>query len=173
MTVPPRGTAGGGDIVTKGAFGDMQLHIEWRTPTEVKGQGQERGNSGILLMGRYEVQVLDSFDSPTYPDGQAGAVYGQTPPLVNASRGPGQWQSYDILWTAPRFRDGQLQAPASVTVLHNGVLVQNNTQLLGATVHRQLARYTPHGATEPLRLQDHGDPVQYRNIWMRPLSPVE
>ncbi len=174
MRVPPRGTPNGGDILTKESFGDMQLHIEWRTPTEVKGSGQERGNSGILIMGRYELQVLDSFNNPTYPDGQAAAVYGQTPPLVNASRPPGQWQTYDSLWTAPRFKDGQLQSPAFITVIHNGVVVQNHTRLIGTTIHRQLAKYSPHEATAPLRLQDHGDPVQYRNIWVRPLpSPDE
>ena len=173
MMVPPRGAAGGGDIVSKEAFGDMQLHIEWRTPATVKGNGQERGNSGVLIMGRYELQVLDSFDNPTYPDGQAGAVYGQTPPLVNASRGPGQWQNYDVFWTAPRFAEGQLQTPAYISVLQNGILVQNHTRLLGATVHRQLASYSAHGAKEALRLQDHGDPVQYRNIWVRPLANAE
>jgi hypothetical protein len=170
MSVPPGGTTGGGDIVTKDTFGDMQLHIEWRSPAEVRGGGQGRGNSGIIIMDRYELQVLDSYNNPTYPDGQAGAVYGQTPPLVNASRPPGEWQTYDVLWTAPRFKDEQLETPAAITVLHNGIVVQNNTKLLGATIHRQLAKYALHDATGPLRLQDHGDRVSYRNIWVRPLS---
>jgi hypothetical protein len=172
MRVPPRGTPNGGDIVSKDSFGDMQLHIEWRTPDIAKGTGQERGNSGILIMERYELQVLDCFNNPTYPDGQAGAVYGQTPPQVNASFGPGQWQAYDVIWTAPRFKDGQLETPAYITVLHNGVLVQNHTKVIGSTVHRQLAKYSPHDATAPLRLQDHGDGVSYRNIWVRPLVTV-
>jgi hypothetical protein len=173
MKVPPRGTDGGGGIVTKESFGDMQLHIEWQAPSVVKGSGQGRGNSGIIIMDRYELQVLDSYNNPTYPDGQAGAVYGQTPPLVNASRPPGQWQTYDVLWTAPRFKDGQIETPAAITVLHNGIVVQNNTKLIGATMHRQLAKYTPHEATGPLRLQDHGDSVMYRNIWVRPLAQSE
>lgn len=173
MKVPPRGTAGGGDIVTRDEFGDMQLHLEWRSPAEVKGNGQGRGNSGVIIMDRYEIQVLDSYNNPTYPDGQAGAVYGQTPPLVNASRPPGEWQTYDILWTAPRFKEGQLETPASVTVLHNGIVVQNATPLLGATLHRDLGRYTAHPVTAPFRLQDHGDSVAYRNIWVRPLPRPE
>ncbi|RYX82180.1 DUF1080 domain-containing protein [bacterium] len=169
MMVPPGGTPGGGDILTKDSFGDMQLHIEWCAPEEVKGSGQGRGNSGIIIMNRYELQVLDCYNNPTYPDGQAGAVYGQTPPLVNASRPPGQWQSYDVLWTAPRFKDGKLESPAYITAIHNGVVVQNHTELLGTTQHRQLGRYEAHEPTAPLRLQDHGDRVRYRNIWVRPL----
>ena len=159
-----------GDILTRQQFGDVQLHVEWSSPALVRGHSQGRGNSGIFLMDRYEVQVLDSHENPTYADGQAGAIYGQFPPLVNASRGPGQWQTYDIVFTAPRFRDGQLDAPAFLTVLHNGVLIQNHRALLGATKHRQLGAYTAHGPAGPLRLQDHGDPVRYRNIWVRPLG---
>lgn len=173
MMVPPKGTANGGDIMTKDSFGDMQLHIEWSAPAEVKGSGQGRGNSGVLIMGRYELQVIDSFNNPTYPDGQAGAVYGQTPPQVNASRLPGQWQVYDVMWTAPRFKDGQLQSPAYITVIHNGVVVQNHTQVIGAVAHRNLAKYVPHEAASAFRLQDHGDRVRYRNIWVRPLKSVD
>ncbi|RYG64309.1 DUF1080 domain-containing protein, partial [bacterium] len=147
--------------------------LEWRSPEVVKGSGQGRGNSGVIIMDRYELQVLDSFNNPTYPDGQAAAVYGQTPPLVNAALPPGQWQSYDMSWIAPRFKDGQLVSPATITVLHNGVLVQNQTKLLGSTQHRQLAKYDTQESTGPLRLQDHGDSVSYRNIWVRPLPSAE
>lgn len=160
---------GTGDIETLEAFGDCQLHVEWAAPATVKGESQGRGNSGIYFMGRYEVQVLDSFENPSYADGQAAALYGQTPPLVNACRKPGEWQSYDILFTAPRFAEGKLVTPAHVTVLHNGVLVQHHTPLLGATAHKTLPKYEPHGAALPLRFQDHGDPVRYRNIWIRKL----
>ena len=161
---------GTGTVHTLQSFGDCELHIEWRTPDAVQGDSQARGNSGVFLMGRYEVQVLDSFDNRTYADGQAGALYGQTPPLVNACRPPGQWQSYDIVFHAPRFENGALVAPAHVTVRQNGVLVQRDTTILGATVHRALASYAPHDSQAPLALQDHGDPVRYRNIWIRPLN---
>lgn len=161
---------GTGDIESRRHFGSCQLHIEWATPAVVKGRGQGRGNSGIFLMGKYEVQVLDSYDNPTYPDGQAGAVYGQTPPDVNASRPPGEWQSYDIIFHAPQFENGELKRPAVVTVLHNGVLVQDHTRVLGATTHRKLPHYSEHPGTGPLRLQDHGNPVRFRNIWVRPLD---
>lgn len=161
---------GGGDIQTRDEFGDCQLHIEWTAPNPGKGSGQGRGNSGIFLMGRYEIQVLDNYENKTYPDGQAGSVYGEFPPLVNASRKPGEWQSYDILWTAPRFKDDKLESPAYVTILHNGVVVQNHTELIGATGHRNVGAYKPHGLTGPIRLQDHGDPVRYRNIWIRPIK---
>lgn len=165
---------GTGDIQSREQFGDCQLHIEWATPETVSGTSQERGNSGVFLMGRYEIQVLDSFDNPSYADGQAAAVYGQSPPLVNASRGPGEWQSYDIIFTAPRFgRDGELVEPAYVTVVHNGVLVQNHVKILGPTQHRRAPVYTKHDATGPLQLQDHGNPVRYRNIWVRKLGEVE
>lgn len=158
-----------GDIATKEKFGDVQLHIEWATPAEVKGNSQGRGNSGVFLQSRYEVQVLDSFENPTYADGQAAAIYGQWPPLVNASRKPGQWQTYDIIFEAPRFDGEKLLKPAYITVFHNGVLVQNHREVMGPTQHRQLAKYVPQPAEDSLKLQDHGNPVRYRNIWIRRL----
>lgn len=158
---------GTGDIETKEQFGDCQLHIEWSTPAEVKGHSQERGNSGVFLMGRYEVQVLDSFDNVTYADGQAAALYGQTPPLVNACRKPGEWQTYDIVFEVPRFEGERLVKAGRVTVFHNGVLVQHAQELLGDTAHRAVAAYHPHPPQGPIRLQDHGNPVRYRNIWLR------
>src|SRR5947207_4642219 len=145
----------------------------WAKPNPTQGEDQERGNSGVLHMSRYEVQVLDSFHNVTYPDGQAAAIYGQYPPLVNASRGPGEWQTYDIVFTAPRFNGSSVAMPASATVFHNGVLVQDHVALLGATGHRILATYSLHPAKAPLMLQDHSHPVRYRNIWIRPLAPRE
>ena len=159
-----------GDIATKQEFGDCQLHIEWATPAEVKGEGQGRGNSGIFLMERYEVQVLDSFDNKTYYHGQAGSVYKQYAPLVNASRKPGEWQTYDIIFKAPKFDEqGKVTERARITVLHNGVLIQNNVELFGSTFHDKPALYIAHGAKASLKLQDHGDLVRYRNIWIREL----
>jgi hypothetical protein len=161
---------GTGDIHTADSFGDCQLHIEWATPAIVKGEGQERGNSGVYLMSRYEIQVLDSYDNPTYYHGQAGAVYKQYAPLVNASRPPGEWQSYDIIFRAPRFDEqGKVTERARVTVLHNGVLIQNNVELYGNTYNDKPALYIAHPLQEPLLLQDHGNPVRYRNIWIRRL----
>jgi hypothetical protein len=161
---------GTGDISTVDKFGDVQLHIEWATPAIVKGEGQERGNSGVFLMGHYEVQVLDSYDNKTYFHGQAGAVYKQYAPLVNASRKPGEWQTYDIVFHAPKFDDqGKVTDRARVTVLHNGVLIQNNVEIYGNTYNDRPAIYTQHGAEESLRLQDHGNPLRYRNIWIRRL----
>ncbi|HYZ86166.1 MAG TPA: DUF1080 domain-containing protein [Bryobacteraceae bacterium] len=161
---------GTGDLWTKQEFGDCQLHIEWMTPSVIKGSSQERGNSGVFLMGRYEIQVLDSFENPTYSDGQAGAIYGQWPPLVNASRRPGEWQSYDIIFEAPRFSaDGTVTRPGFVTVIHNGVVLHHRKRMNGPMVHKQLAYYTWHDEAEPLRLQDHGSLVRFRNIWYRPL----
>jgi Domain of Unknown Function (DUF1080) len=161
---------GTGDIQTAQSFGDCQLHIEWATPATVKGEGQERGNSGVFLMGRYEIQVLDSYDNTTYFHGQAGAVYKQYAPLVNASRPPGQWQSYDIIFRAPRFDEqGKVTERARVTVLQNGVLIQNNVEIYGITYNDRPALYIAHPPEQPLRLQDHGNPVRYRNIWIRPL----
>lgn len=161
---------GTGVIRTKEGFGDCQLHIEWRTPAEVKGDGQGRGNSGIFLMGRYELQVLDSYNNRTYSNGQAGSIYKQLPPDVNASRGPGEWQTYDVIFTAPRFNaDGSVKTQANITVFHNGVLIQNNKTLWGGTQYIGLANYEAHGDKEPIVLQDHGNPVSFRNIWIRPL----
>ena len=159
---------GTGDIATKEEFGDCQLHIEWATPSEVKGEGQGRGNSGIFLMERYEVQVLDSFNNPTYYHGQAGAIYKQHAPLVNASRKPGEWQTYDIIFKVPKFDEqGKVTERARITVLHNGVLIQNNVEIYGNTYHDRPALYVAHGPTGSLKLQDHGDLVRYRNIWIR------
>jgi Domain of Unknown Function (DUF1080) len=160
---------GAGNLKTKKTFGDVQLHIEWRTPSVIVGEGQERGNSGIFLQGKYELQVLDSYESVTYSNGQAGAFYKQHIPLVNATRKPGEWQVYDIVYTAPHFGEtGSLVSPARVTVLHNGVLIQNNVALLGPTDHIKIPVYVAHGKAS-LELQDHGNPVSYRNIWIREL----
>ncbi len=159
-----------GSIRTKQGFGDCQLHVEWATPTPGVGSGQDRGNSGVFLMDTYEVQVLDSYNSKTYADGMAAAIYGQYPPLVNASRGPGEWQTYDIVFHAPRFdANGALVAPARMTVIHNGVLVQDNETLTGPTAHKARPPYKAHLPAMPLSLQDHGHPVRYRNIWLREL----
>jgi len=159
-----------GDLETVDTFGDCQLHIEWAVPADSKGESQAKGNSGVFMMGRYEIQVLDSHGNITYPDGQAAALYGQSPPLVNASRPAGEWQTYDIVFEAPRFVEGKLERPAYVTLFHNGVLVHHHKAMLGATCHRSLATYAPHGPTGPIRLQDHGAPVRYRNIWVRRLK---
>jgi len=167
----------GGDITTKDSFGDYQLHVEFATPTEVKGTGQGRGNSGVFLANRYEVQVLDSFDNKTYFDGQCGSLYKQTPPMVNACRKPGEWQSYDILFTSPRFdetaKELKVLKPGYVTVIHNGVAVQNHFELLGNTNYDKPPAYQKHPLKQPIRLQNHGDPVKYRNIWLRELKPLE
>lgn len=163
-------TPGAGDILTREKFGDVQLHIEWATPVVVKGEGQDRGNSGVFLMERYEVQVLDSYENKTYYHGQAGSVYKQHAPLVNASRKPGEWQAYDIVFRAPRFDDqGKVIERARVTVFHNGVLIQNNAEIYGITYNDRPSIYIPHPPQEPLRLQDHGNPTRYRNIWIRRL----
>jgi len=159
-----------GSVFSKDSFGDMQLHVEWSCPTEIKGSGQGRGNSGVIIMGKYEVQVLDSYDNVTYADGQAGAMYGQHPPLVNACRKPGAWQTYDIIFEAPRFDGDKLVRPAYVTVVHNGVVIHNHQEFIGAMAFRRLARYTPHAAELPLLLQYHGNPIRYRNIWVRKMG---
>ena len=162
-----------GGIETKQAFGDAQLHIEWMAPDPAKGESQDRGNSGVFFgAGRYEVQVLDSYENKTYPDGQAGSLYGQYPPLVNASRKPGQWQAYDIVYEAPRFDGtGTLLKPARLTVFHNGVLVQHAMELIGPTTNRVRTPYSAHPAKLPLSLQDHNHPVRFRNVWLRELQP--
>ena len=166
MTVVPNA----GDIQTKEGFGDCQLHIEWRTPAEVSGEGQGRGNSGIFLMGRYELQVLDSYNNITYSNGQAGSIYKQHMPAVNVCRPPGQWQTYDIVFTAPQFyEDSTLKSPARITVFQNGVLIQNNVEIWGPMQFIGVPKYEKHGSKEPLLLQDHHNAVSYRNIWIRPL----
>ena len=159
-----------GDVKTKDSFGNCQLHIEWASPSEVKGESQGRGNSGVFLMDRYEIQVLDGYDNITYADGITAAIYGQYPPLVNACRKPGEWQTYDIIFIGPRFDGNELIQPAYATIIHNGVLVHHHQAVLGPTGHRSLSSYSqPHPPEAPLRLQDHGDLVRYRNIWIRPI----
>jgi hypothetical protein len=161
-----------GSIKTKGVFGDCQLHVEWAAPSTPTGSGQNRGNSGVFLMEIYELQVLDSYNNATYADGSAAAIYGQYPPLVNACRKPGEWQTYDILFYAPRFdKDGELLTPARMTVFHNGILVHDNQELTGPTAHKARPPYKPHADKLPISLQDHGNPVRYRNIWIRELQP--
>ncbi|MCM5529861.1 DUF1080 domain-containing protein [Parasegetibacter sp. NRK P23] len=165
FTVAP----GKGDIQTKQAFGDCQLHVEWKSPAVVKGEGQGRGNSGIFLMGLYEVQVLDSYNNKTYANGQATSIYKQHIPLANATLPPTEWQVYDIFFTAPRFSaSGTLEKPAYVTVVHNGILVQNHVEIKGETVYIGKPAYKAHG-NAPIALQDHGNPVSFRNIWIRNL----
>jgi hypothetical protein len=167
-------TSKGGGITTKAGFGDCQLHVEWAAPEEVKGNGQGRGNSGVYLMGKYEVQILDSHDNTTYFDGQAGSLYKQYPPLVNACRKPGEWQTYDIIFSAPRFDDEKkLTKPGYVTVLHNGVVVQNHSALKGGTFYDRAPAYEPHPPKQPIHIQDHGNPVKFRNIWLRELKEAE
>jgi hypothetical protein len=164
-------TRGAGGVVTARGFGDVQLHIEWMAPSPPKGEGQGRGNSGVFLMGRYELQVLDSYRNVTYADGQAGSLYGQHPPLVNASRPPGEWQTYDVVFRRPRFDgSGRVVQPARMTVLHNGVLVQDATVMTGPTGHKSRPPYEAHEDALPLGLQDHGDPVRFRNVWVRELK---
>lgn len=164
--------AGGGDILTRQEFGDCQLHLEFATPNPPSGIDQGRGNSGVMLFGRYEIQILDCFDNLTYPDGTVGAVYGQMPPMVNPSRPPGQWQTMEILFTRPRFKDdGSLETPGYVTLLLNGVVVQNHTQIIGSVAFRAVGKYQAHGPKGPILLQDHGNPVRFRNIWVRELEP--
>ena len=162
---------GAGPIYTEAKFGDCQLHVEFATPTNVKGDGQGRGNSGVFLMGDYEIQVLDSFENPTYADGGAGAIYGQYPPLVNASRGPGEWQSYDIIFRRPRHDEaGKLVEPARLTVLHNGVLIQDHSEIYGPTSWIQHRAYGDEKKEGRLSFQDHGNPVRFRNVWVRRLQ---
>jgi hypothetical protein len=168
--------AGRAGIKTKDKFGDCQLHVEWASPNPPKGTSQGRGNSGIYIMGLFETQVLDNYKADTYPDGQAGSVYGQYPPLVNACRPPGEWQTYDIMFTKPIYKDGKLDSPAYVTVIQNGVVVQMHRALHGPTVNMKVAEYPAKPIPEfaPISLQNHGgDQVKYRNIWIRPLEKLE
>jgi hypothetical protein len=171
-------TVGRGVIVSKDAFGDCQVHLEFRTPSPPRGKGQARGNSGLFMMEQYEIQILDSHedgtDGPlTYPDGQCGALYRQQPPAVNACRAPGAWQTYDVLFTRPRFHaDGTLATPARVSVLHNGIAIHAGTVVLGRNVFRAAPTYTHHADALPIKLQDHGNPVEFRSIWVRPFEPV-
>ena len=160
--------AGKGKITSKQEFGDCQVHIEWSAPTPAKGKGQGRGNSGLFLMGIYEIQILDSYENETYHDGQAGAIYKQTPPAANAMRPPGEWNVYDVFWTAPRFDDaGNLESPAYITAVHNGVLILNHFELKGDTPYNRPPAYKAHPPTGPISIQDHGNPVRFRNIWVR------
>lgn len=161
---------GTGDIFTKDEFGpDMQLHVEWAAPVPAVGTSQGRGNSGVFFFGRYEMQVLDNYGNQTYPDGQATAIYGYMPPLVNACRPAGKWQSYDIIFEGPRFKDGKLEKPAYATTLHNGVVTQAHTALIGETPHAHVGTYHAHGEKGPIKLQDHHNPVRYRSLWIREL----
>jgi len=159
-----------GRLVTKQKFGDCQLHIEWLVPKESVGNGQGIGNSGVEFMTRYEIQVLESYEHQTYADGGAGAIYGVWPPLVNPARPMGEWNVYDIFFEAPRFEGDKVAKPAYATVVFNGVLVQDHKDYLGTTIWRRVGTYTPHPAEEPLSLQDHSQPVRFRNIWIRKLS---
>jgi hypothetical protein len=163
-----------GVIRTKDQFGDFQMHLEFATPEKVDGTGQGRGNNGVNIWGRYEIQILDSYNNITYPDGQAGALYGQSPPLVNASKGPGHWQTYDIVFEGPRFDDkGEVVKKASVTLLHNGVVVHNKREMHGGTNHRAIEKYRPGQSKGPIVLYEHGNPVRFRNIWIRPLGEYD
>lgn len=159
-----------GDLLSNQKFGDCQLHVEFKTPVPAVGEGQGRGNSGVFMMDRYEIQILDSFENKTYSNGQAASLYKQHMPLVNASLPPGTWQTYDIIFTAPRFaEDGKLVSPGYATVIHNGVLVQNHAEIKGTSVYVGEPVYKKHEAKEPIRLQNHGNPVSFRNMWIREL----
>jgi len=163
--------AGSGSLYTREKFGDVQMHVEFATPSPALGASQDRGNSGVKFMGMYEVQVLDSYENVTYADGQAGAIYGEYPPLVNATRKPGEWQTYDLVFEAPKFRGTTLVAPAYITVFWNGVLVQHRRAVMGSTSATTTAHdYAVHDPELPIMLQDHAHPVRYRNIWVRRLA---
>jgi len=165
--------SGQGYVTSKKKFGDCQVHIEWSAPTPPHGTSQGRGNSGIFLMGKYEMQILDSYDNETYFDGQAGAIYKQTPPMVNAMRAPGEWNAYEILWTCPRFNeDGSLKSPAYITAIHNGAVVLNHFELLGDNPYNRPPEYNKQEPEGPISLQDHGNPVRFRNIWVREMVPA-
>ncbi|NIJ19182.1 hypothetical protein FHS95_000851 [Sphingomonas naasensis] len=171
VTSTPRAGGGGENaLVSKASFGDVQLHLEYRSPNPPTKTSQDRGNSGIWFMQRYEIQILDGYQNPTYADGTVGAIYGWKPPLVNASRKPGEWQSYDVVFERPHFGpDGKLLRPAYITAFLNGVLVQNRQPWLGGTIWRKVGTYQAHGDAAPIQLQDHNSPVSFRNIWVRPL----
>ena len=169
-STPPASRQGGNGLTTRDSFGDVQLHLEFRSPNPPKGTSQDRGNSGIYFMEKYEIQILDGYENATYADGTVGAIYAWKPPLVNASRPPGEWQSYDIVFERPHFGpDGKLQRPAYITAFLNGVLVQNRQAFLGPTSWRAVAKYEPHGDAAPIHIQDHNSPVSFRNIWVRRL----
>ena len=169
MEVVPKG----GTIRTKDQFGDFQLHLEFATPSEVKGNSQGRGNSGVIIYGKYEIQVLDSYENKSYADGQAGAMYGQFPPLRNAAKKPGEWQSYDIIFETARWEGDKLVKKAAVTVIHNGVVLHHRKEFIGAVSHRRVGTYKPHEPKGPIVLQDHGNPTRFRNIWIRPLGEYD
>lgn len=162
-----------GELQTRDKFGNVQLHVEWSEPVDLQGKSQGRGNSGVLLMNKFEIQVLDSFENRTYSDGGAASIYGQYPPLVNAMRKPGEWQTYDIFFEAPKTENGVVVKPGFATVVHNGVLVQLHREILGNTVHAQLAKYGKLNAEEPLGLQNHHQIVRYRNIWVRKIASFD
>ncbi len=166
---------GSGGIRTKGGFGDFQLHLEFATPAKVDKSSQDRGNSGVIIYGRFEVQILDSYDNRTYADGESGALYGQFPPLANAAKKPGEWQSYDIIFEAPRWDDaGKLIKKANVTVLHNGVLLHHRKEFIGEVRHKEVAVYgRPFPPQGTIHLQDHGNPMRFRNIWIRKLGEYD
>ena len=164
---------GSGTIQTKEHFSDFQLHLEFATPHKVQGHSQGRGNSGVIIFGDFEIQILDSFDNPTYPDGQAGAMYGQQPPRVNASKPPGKWQSYDIIFENARWTNGKLTKKANVTVIHNGVVIHHKQEFNGPSLHRRVGRYTKPKTHGPIHLQDHGNPMRFRNIWIRKLGDYD
>jgi hypothetical protein len=165
LTVTPKS----GNLKSKQTFGDVQLHLEFRTPAKVEGEGQGRGNSGLFFQERYELQILDSYKNRTYSNGQAGAIYKQHPPLVNASKGPGEWQTYDVIFIAPRFNsDGTLQSKGRMTVFHNGVLIQNNSEIQGTTEYIGKPKVIAHGKGSII-LQDHDNTTSFRNIWVREL----
>lgn len=161
---------GKGGIATKEKFGDAQYHIEWQELADVSGTSQSRGNSGVEIMGRYEIQVLDSYQDLTYADGQAASIYGQWPPMVNATRKAGEWNVYDIVFEAPKFEGDKVVKPAYITLFHNGVLMHNRQEVIGRAIHARVATYAPHGPEEPLSLQNHGNAVRFRNIWVRRLK---
>ncbi len=161
--------AGEGNLTSKAAFGNCQIHVEWLAPAKFEGPWYDQGNNGVMLMGLYEIQIFDSFNQKLYPDGQAASIYGQTPPLVNVTRPPGEWQTFDIFFTAPTFADGKLKTPARVTMLHNGVLVHLNEVVHGETGHRIVPEYKQQVSSGPLVFNGHGCPVRFRNIWVRKL----